>query len=338
MATRTKTYVYSKGELRLEERLVTQPGPLDVQVRMRALSINYRDRLIRDGTYPGGDMTGNVALSDGAGEVVAVGERVRELRPGDRVVGSFFQDWSAGPMPPNAMESALGGPLDGVASELVTLPERGWVRIPDTLGFAEAATLPCAGVTAWNALLLGDGIQPGETLLTLGTGGVSIFALQLAQLFGARVIVTSSDDEKLARAEELGAFETINYRKHPSWSNEVLERTGGRGVDRVVEVGGAGTLEQSLASVRSGGTLALIGVLGGIGGRIDPVPVLMKAARLEGVLIGSRTMLADLVRAVDVHGLRPIVDRSFRFDRLPEALDAMAEGRHFGKIVVEVEG
>ena len=243
------------------ERPEPRPGPRQVVIRLRAASLNYRDQAILSGKYFGGPVNRSlIPLSDGAGEVAAAGEGVTRCKPGDRVAGTFFHVWIAGPPPPG--RAALGNPLDGTLAEYITLHEDGVVAIPPSLSFEEAATLPCAGVTAWNALMAaGNRVKPGDTVLCLGTGGVSIFALQFARAAGARVLVTSSSDEKLRRAVALGAAEAINYKTHPEWEREVLARTGGRGADHIIEVGGAGTLTRSFQSVAFGGKVALIGLL-----------------------------------------------------------------------------
>lgn len=314
------------------ERDCRDPGPGEVRVRVRASSINYRDlATVRDPRarklpFP------RVPNSDAAGEVTAVGPGVSDLAVGDRVASCFFQDWENGPCTAAAMASALGGALDGVLAEEVVLRERGVVAVPDHLGFAEASTLPCAALTAWRALVDAASVKAGDIVLLLGTGGVSLFALQLARLMGVQVIITSSSDEKLARARELGAWRTINYVAHPGWDEQVLAVTGGRGVDAVVEVGGAGTLERSIAATRIAGTIVLIGVL--TGGRIDPAAIMRKSIRLQGIYVGPRRMFEDMNRAIVYHGLKPVIDRTFAFDEAPAAFHAMEAAGHFGKLVV----
>lgn len=320
--------------LALNERATPTPEPGEVLVRMRASAINYRDLSTveapeaRNIPYP------RIPNSDGAGEVLAVGPGVTRWKKGDRVAGCFFQDWPDGGISAEAMATALGGPIDGVLAEEVVLREGGLVAIPDHLSFEEAACLPCAAVTAWNCLIAGGGLRAGETVLLLGTGGVSVFALQLALAQGARIIMTSSSDEKLARVREMGAHETINYRATPDWENAVLDLTGGRGVDHVVEVGGAGTLEKSIAAVRVGGRIAYIGIL--TGGAIDPTAIMRKSARLQGVYVGSRAMFEDMNRAMALHGLHPVIDRSFAFEDARDAFHHMRAAGHFGKIVVSI--
>ncbi len=320
--------------LALNERPIPGPGPGEVLVRMRAGSINYRDLstvldpVARNLPYP------RIPNSDGAGVVTAVGPGVTRWREGDRVIGCFFQDWSAGGITAAAMASALGGPLDGVLAEAVVLREDGLVAIPDHLSFEEAACLPCAGVTAWNCLVAGGGLKAGDTVLLLGTGGVSILALQFAVMAGARAIVTSSSDAKLARARELGAWRTINYVETPDWDAAVLDMTGGRGVDHGLEVGGAGTMEKSIASVRVGGHIPYIGIL--TGGAIDPTPIMRKSIRLRGVYVGSRAMFEDMNRAITAHALRPVIDRVFAFEDSRDAFRHMQTAGHLGKIVISI--
>jgi len=319
--------------LRQVERPSPQPGPGRVKLRMHAWSTNYRDLAIALGRYPGGALKRDtVALSDGAGEVVAVGEGVSRWRPGDRVVANFFQDWLAGPIRPAAFGSALGGAVDGMLAEEIVLDEAGLARIPNHLSFEEAATLPCAGVTAWNALFEVSRLRPGQTVLVLGSGGVSVFALQLARAAGARVIATTSSDEKGERLRALGAETVINYRKTADWDRAVLEHTGG--VDLVVEVGGPGTLPRSLNALGMGGTAVLIGVLAGVGAQIDPSPLLVKSARLQGVFVGSVAMLEALAAALAAGRIAPVIDRRFGFDQAPEACTWQASGQHFGKVVI----
>jgi NADPH:quinone reductase-like Zn-dependent oxidoreductase len=270
--------------------------------------------------------------SDGAGEVLACGPGVSRFKPGDRVAGCFFQGWEGGEIDAAGMASALGGALDGVLAEEVVLAEAGLVPVPAHLSFEAAATLPCAALTAWHALVVKGGLKAGDTVLVLGTGGVSIFALQFAALHGARAIVTSKSDEKLERARALGADATINYAETPEWSKRVLELTDGRGVDHVVEVGGAGTLPQSLVSVRVSGHVALIGVL--TGGEINPTPVLRKSIRMNGIYVGSRQRFEAMNRAIAAAALTPVVDQVFPFEEARAAFHAMRAAGHFGKLVV----
>jgi NADPH:quinone reductase-like Zn-dependent oxidoreductase len=323
------------GGLKLDQVPDPVPGPGQVLLKIRALSLNFRDLLMCKGLYNPKVRLPYAPLSDGAGEVVATGAGVTRFKPGERVVASFMPGWVEGPLDEEKGKSALGGGGDGLLAELAVMPEHGLLPIPDHLSFEEAATLPCAAVTAWNALVESGGMKPGDSVLVQGTGGVSLFALQFAHLAGARVIVTSKSDEKLARAIEMGASDGINYSTTPAWDKRVRELTGGKGVDMIVEVGGAGTLPTSLKAVRLGGYIALIGVLSG-GGDINPVPILMKNIRVQGIFVGSRRMFESMNRAIETAGLHPVVDRVFRFDQAVEALQYMESGAHFGKVVIRV--
>lgn len=320
--------------LALADRPAPEPGPGQVLVRMRASAINYRDLLTvespaaRNLPYP------RVPNSDGAGDVIAVGAGVTRFAPGDRVASCFFQRWTDGGITPDAMASALGGALDGVLAEEVALSEDGVVEIPEGLDYREAATLPCAALTAWHALVEKGRVKAGETVLLLGTGGVSIFALQFAVMHGARAIVVSSSDAKRERAEALGARWTLNYRAQPEWQDAVRELTGGAGVDHVVEVGGAGTLERSFAATRVGGHVALIGVL--TGGAANPVPVMRNSLTVNGIYVGSRAMFARMNRAIAAAGTKPVIDRTYGFDDARAALHDMRAAGHFGKLVVDI--
>lgn len=309
-----------------------EPGDGEVLVRIRATSLNFRDLMIAAGQYPGGSDTPIVPLSDGAGEVVAVGRGVTAFAPGDRVAGIFMQSWTGGGIIDADLGTALGGAIDGVLAEYRVFHHTGIVAIPDHLSFEEAATLPCAAVTAWNALFGLRAIQPGQTVLTLGTGGVSIFALQFAIAAGARVIATSSSDEKLARARALGASETINYRKNPEWQDEVRKLTGGRGVDSVVEVGGPGTLARSIAATARDGSVQMIGVLSMA--EIDPLPILTGGVIVRGIMVGSREMFVAMNQAIAAHGIKPAIDRSFTFEQAAEAYRHLQSAQHFGKVVI----
>ncbi len=305
-------------------------------MRVAAVALNYRDLLnVRDPDGRGIALP-RIPCSDCAGEVVAVGPGVTRVRPGDRVISSFFQAWEAGPITPDAMASALGGAVDGVLAEEVILRESGVVRAPEGLSPAAAATLPCAGLTAWHALVESGRLRAGETVLCLGTGGVSIFALQIARAMGARPIVVSSRAEKLARAEALGAWRSIDRTREPDWEQAALRLTDGRGVDHVVEVGGAGTLSRSITATRVGGHVALIGVLEA--GRVDPTPIMRKSIRLQGIYVGSRAMLEAFVRAVEATRLEPVIDRTFPFAEAPRAFHALEAAGHVGKIVIELSG
>ena len=310
-----------------------EPGPGEVRVKVRANSINYRDLSVVSDPAARGIPLPRIPNSDGAGEVLAVGPGVDGFQPGDRVAGCFFQNWSDGACSAEVMASALGGELDGFLAEEVNLKAAGLVKIPGHLSYAEAATLPCAALTAWRALVDVGRVKAGDTVLLLGTGGVSIFALQFARLMGARAIVTSSSDEKLERAKALGAWQTLNYRTTPDWERPVLEMTGGRGVDLTVEVGGAGTLQRSVAATRIAGVIGFIGVLSDA--PVNPRPIMAKSITLQGIYVGSRRSFQDMNRAIAAADLRPVIDRSFAFDEAPEAYRAMRAAGHFGKLVIE---
>jgi NADPH:quinone reductase-like Zn-dependent oxidoreductase len=320
--------------LALVERSEPQPAEKDVVVKFCAASLNYRDLMFVKGVYNPKAKLPAVPLSDGSGEVVAVGANVKKWKVGDRVCPIFTQGWLEGSPSREKQRTTLGaGELDGVLREYGAYDENGLVKVPGHLSFEEAATLPCAAVTAWNALIVSGSLKAGDTVLTLGTGGVSVFALQFAKMHGARVIVTSSSDKKLGKAKDLGADETINYKQTPDWDKQVLSLTNGIGVDHVVEVGGGGTLPKSLISVRHGGHVAVIGVLAGVGD-FNPRSVLMKAVRMQGILIGSRQMFEDMNNAIELNRLKPVIDKTFAFREACDALRYMESGSHFGKIVV----
>lgn len=308
-------------------------GPFDVRVRMHATSLNYRDLMtVTHGSAQGA--TGLVPNSCGAGEVIEVGTDVTRFKAGDRVTPLFFQRWIAGPPTREALGSALGGPIDGCLREEMVLNEEGLVAMPDYLSFEEAATLPCAGLTAWRGIVEEGNLRAGETVLVQGTGGVSIFALQFAKLFGAEVIVTSSSDEKLDRALAIGADHTINYRETPDWARRARELTGGRGVDHIVEVGGADTLQQSIEGVALGGHIHIIGVLSGHVKDVMVASIFRSNAKLHGITVGSRQMFENMLRAMTLHKSHPVIDRRFSFDDSRDAFKLMERGGHFGKIVI----
>jgi NADPH:quinone reductase-like Zn-dependent oxidoreductase len=327
---------FGLDHLTLVERPEPVLAPGHVLVRLHAASLNFRDLLTVQGLYNPKQPLPLIPLSDGAGEVVRVGDGVTRVRVGDRVMPIFAQRWLAGEPTKTKLLSALGGPLDGTLAEEIALHEDGLVAVPTHLSWEEAATLTCAGVTAWSALVTQGGIEAGDTVVVLGTGGVSLFALQIARLHGARVIVTSSSDAKLERARALGATETINYKTHADWEKRVRDLTGGTGADHVVEVGGGGTFAKSVRSVRVGGQISLIGVLAGATTDVNLAPILMQNIRVQGVIVGSRETFEHLLRAVTQHQLRPVVDRVFPFAEARAAFDHMAGQGHFGKIVVRM--
>ena len=334
-----RAYVVPKGctdinGLRRVERPEPQPGPGQVLIRLRAWSLNYRDHAVATGQYLGGSVSRDtIPLSDGAGEVTAIGPGVTRVKPGDRVAGVFTQTPPEGS--PFGAKLALGSPLDGMLADQVVLYEDGVVRIPEGLSFEEAACLPCAAVTAWHALMhAGRPVRPGDTVLVLGTGGVSTFALQFARAAGARVIATSSSDDKLARIKTLGASDGVNYSQTKDWDRQVLELTGGRGVDCVVETGGAGTLSRSFQALAYGGKAVLIGVLTGFGDPINPYTLMGKQGSLHGILVGDRGMFEEMNRAIELNRIKPLVDRVFGFDDVPAAFQHHASGRFMGKIAI----
>ena len=322
--------------LTLAERPDPVPGPCQVLVRLRAASLNFRDLLMVQGLYNPKQPLPLVPVSDGVGEVAGVGAGATRVKVGERVAGLFAQTWLAGPPTKAKLLSTLGGPLDGMLTEQIVLDEDGLVGVPAHLSDEEAATLPCAALTAWSALVTQGGVTAGDNVLLLGTGGVSLFALQFARLLGARVIVTSSRDEKLERARELGAAETINYRSTPDWEKRVKELTGGVGVDHVVEVGGSGTLAKSLRAVRIGGTVSLIGSLTGLTAEVNLAHILMQNVRVQGVLVGSRESFEAMNRAIALHHLRPVVDRVVPFAESRAAMEHMAGQGHFGKVCIRI--
>ncbi len=307
------------------------PGPGQVLLKMKAWSLNYRDLLVVKGLYNPKLKLPFVPLSDGVGEVIGIGDGVTRVKVGDRVAGCFMQGWIAGELTDAGAKSGLGGGPPGIAIECIVLPHEGLTLVPDHLTDEEAATLPCAAVTAWNALVVQGGIKAGDTVLVQGTGGVSIFALQFARMMGARVIATSSSNAKLERVKKLAASAGINYKETPAWEDKVRELTGGQGVDHVVEVGGAGTFNQSLKAVRLGGTISLIGVLAGKGD-VNLMPILMKGVRVHGIYVGSRDMFEAMNKAIAFAQMRPVVDRVFDFKDIRAALQHMEAGAHFGKI------
>ena len=320
--------------LTLVERPDPTPGPRQVLVRVRATALNYRDLITVEGKYaraaPKPDL---IPLSDGAGEVVAVGPGVSRLKIGDRVAGCFMQKWIGGEIDAAAQASAMGGAIDGLLTELAVLEEDGAVALPAHLGFEEGATLPCAAVTAWHALVEIGQLKAGDTVLVQGSGGVSIFALQFARMFGARVIATSSSAAKAQRLRSMGAEAVIDYKATPDWDQEALKLTGGRGADVIVEVGGAGTLPRSFLAARLGGRIAVIGLLTGPS-QVDPMPILRRNLRVQGLYVGSKQMFEAMNRAIAAGGLKPVIDKVFPFAEAKEAYRHLKSQNHFGKIVI----
>ena len=311
------------------------PGPGEIVVRIHAASLNYRDSLVLNGLFPAPD--GLIPLSDGAGEVVAIGEGVKEFAVGDAVVSTFHPKWVDGHIERAELDNTPGGPADGFASEMATRHCSNFTRAPAGLRHVEAATLGCAGVTAWRAVVTDGQVKPGARVLVLGTGGVSLFALQFAKAAGAIVIATSSNAEKLERLQALGADHVINYRETPNWGQAVLALTGGQGVDHVIEVGGPNTIGQSFVAARTGAHIAVIGAAAGFD--VDAMPfaiVQAKRLRLQAVTVGSRRDQLDMVRAIETHRIRPVIDRTFSLEQLPQAFRYLASGQHFGKIAIEI--
>ena len=322
--------------LTLVEREPAPPGPGEIALDVRAFSLNYRDLLVIRGAYNPKLPLPAVPVSDAAGVVAEVGEGVSRVKGGERVMTHFVADWIDGPFERRYVGSTLGAPGPGLAAERVVLPERAVLPMPEGYDFAQASTLPIAALTAWSVLVTEGRLQAGQWVLTLGTGGVSIFAVQLAKAMGARVIVTSSSDTKLERARELGADEGINYVEHPRWDKEVLDRTERHGADIVVETAGIVTMTSSMKATTAGGLVGVLGGVTGLVGSVDIAPLVMKRLRVVGILVDSRAHFEELVRFLTEHRIEPVIDRRFAFEELPEAFHYMEAGKHFGKIVVEL--
>lgn len=328
------------ANLSLEAAPLPPLGPTDVHVRLHAASLNYRDLMVIRGQYNPKMQLPRILGSDAAGEVVAAGPAVTRFKPGDRVCTLFFQDWLSGGIQPLTGKSALGGAIDGVFATERILPETGIIHAPANLTFEEASTLPCAALTAWNALVEQGQLHAGQTVLLQGTGGVSLFALQIAKMSGATIILTSSSDEKLDRGRRLGAAHSINYKSTPDWDKSAKELTNGIGVDHVVEVGGQGTITKSLNAVRPAGHVHVIGVLSGTGAEggpgLDVRSVLAKSVHINGIYVGSRAMFERMNAAIAANNLRPIIDRVFPLTEFRSAFEHMQDGNHFGKIVLSL--
>ncbi len=335
-----KTSVLQKATgleaLTLTEKPQPQPGDCEVLIQVRAVSLNYRDLLITQSRYGNSDFSGRIPFSDGAGQVIAVGKNVTRVQPGDRVAGIFMQTWLHGSYRAEYGASALGGAIDGMLSEYVTLHEDGVVLVPDYLSHEEAATLPCAAVTAWNALVIQCNARPGESLLIQGTGGVSMFALQFAKMMGLKVFMTSSSDEKLERLKAMGVDHTFNYKTDAQWGEKLLKLTNQQGVDHVIEVGGAGTLNQSLGLVAHSGHIAMIGVLTGLSAEVNTALILHKSIHIHGIYVGSRDMFEAMNHALTLQQIHPVIDRTFPFEQAREALAYLESGKHFGKVVIRL--
>jgi NADPH:quinone reductase-like Zn-dependent oxidoreductase len=326
---------WSIDNLILTERPQPEPDPGQVLLKMKAASLNYRDLLVPQRGY--GKLTGTLPLipvSDGVGEVIAIGEGVGRVAVGDRVCPLMIQSWISGPPTMERLISTLGGPLDGVMTEYMVLSEQGVVKASEHLSDEEAAALPCAALTAWSAVVTDGQVKAGDRVLVQGTGGVSLFALQFAKLLGAHVMVTSSSDEKLQRAVNLGADEGLNYVSTPEWGKEVRRMAGADGVDLIIEVGGQKTLPQSLRAIRAGGTISLIGVLSGLNMDVSLGLIVIRKLRLQGITVGNRDGMEAMMRAISQHAIKPVIDRTFAFEELRQALDYLARGLHFGKVCI----
>jgi NADPH:quinone reductase-like Zn-dependent oxidoreductase len=322
------------GNLVIEERPDPVAGPGEVLVRVRASSLNYHDFVVVMGGIPTPD--GRIPMSDGACEVVAVGEGVTKWKVGDKVLSLFFPGWQSGQIEAAGFQSVPGDGADGFAAELVAAPETAFTRMPEGWTFEEAATLPCAALTAWRGMFAEGGLKAGDWVLTQGTGGVSIFALQLAKAAGCRVISTSSSPEKLEKLKALGADHVINYKENPEWGAEAFKLAGGRGVDEVVEIGGPGTMAQSIAACRPGGHISLIGVLTGVSGEVPTAALFSRNITLSGITVGSRRMQEDMIDALEANGIKPVIDSTFPLDKIADAFAHQASQKHFGKIVLTV--
>lgn len=322
------------GNLIIENRPDPTAGSGEILVRVRASSLNYHDYIVAMGGIPTED--GRIPMSDGAGEVVAVGDGVTRFKPGDHVLGLFFPAWLKGSIDAQGFGSVPGDGADGFGAELVAMPETAFTRMPEGYSFTEAATLPCAALTAWRGMFVEGNVKPGDWVLTQGTGGVSVFALQFAKAAGARVISTSSSDEKLERMKALGADHTINYKSTPDWGRKALELTGGRGVDEVVEIGGPGTLAQSIAACRVGGHISLIGVLTGVSGEVPTAAFFSKNLTMSGITVGSGEHQEDMISAIEASGIKPVLDKDFQLDDIAAAFAHQASQTHFGKITLSI--
>lgn len=333
-----KTYRLEKigrlDHLSLHHEADPAPGSQEVVIRVKANALNYRDLMVMRGEYRVPPRPRVIPLSDGAGEIVAVGDNVKRFKVGDRVAGAFFQGWMGGHIAAEHLSTDLGGSIDGMLSEYVVLNAQGVVKIPPHLSFEEAATLPCAAVTAWCCLTDLRQLMPGDTVLTLGSGGVSVFAMQFARMFGARVIATTSNEAKADKLRALGAHEVINYTTHPEWDQEVMRLTARRGADFVIEVGGPGTLACSLKSAAIGGHVVQVGVLGGVGQQLDPVLFRGRSITTRSITVGSRQSFEAMLRAIDINQMRPVIDKVFSFEDAKLAYQHLQEQKHFGKVVI----
>ncbi|MEJ6010427.1 NAD(P)-dependent alcohol dehydrogenase [Novosphingobium aquae] len=323
-------------DLEICEEAAPEIGRRDVLIRVRAASLNFRDTIIAKGTYPGPLAHRVVPLSDGAGDVVAVGADVTRVKVGDRVTANCSCDWVAGPMMSEYRANSIGTTIDGMLAEFVRVEERAVIPLPESLSYIEAASLPCAAVSAWSALHVAAPLTPGQTVLIQGTGGVSLFGLQIARMFGARVLALTSTEEKAEKLLALGAEAVVNYRDTPDWEHSILELTDGKGVHKVIEIGGAGTINHSIACTRLGGEIGLVGYVTGMGGGIPPISIQMRSVNLKAISIGPRLSFQALLDAMDATGTLPVIDSVFPFSEFREALNHLESGSHFGKIVIEL--
>lgn len=325
-----------KPGLKLHDEAVPNPGPHEVVVRVHAAALNFRDQAILDDAYGAPTKPNGVPLSDGAGEVVAVGREVTRAKVGDRVSASCCQHWIGGPPRPEYQADSLGIMTDGWLAENILLHENAIVHLPDYLSYAEAASLPCAAVTAWTGLNLSSPLQAGETVLVQGTGGVALFSLQIAKMFGAKVLAITSSDEKAERLKALGASAVVNYRSHPDWDKEILALTDGRGVDKTIDIAGEKTIVKSAAATRNGGDISLVGFTSGFGGGLPPINILAKSLHVAGTAIGSRATFEALLRAMALHEVHPVLDQVFPFADYQAAYQRLKSGEHVGKVVIDV--
>lgn len=322
--------------LALIEEPIPQPGRYEVLIKVHAASLNYRDQAILDGEYGGSFQKTGVPLSDGAGEVFAIGDGVTRAKVGDRVSANCHPHWIGGSNPPEYQSDSLGMISDGWLAEYILVHENGIVHLPAYMSYIEAASLPCAAVTAWTALNLGSPLQPGQTVLVQGTGGVALFALQVGRMFGARVLAITSTDDKAEKLKSLGAEAVVNYRTYPDWEHEILSLTGGKGVDKVVDIAGDKTIVKSAASTRKGGDITIVGFVSGFGGGIPPIDILSRSLSVHGTGIGPRTNFDALLNAMDMHKVKPVIDQVFPFAEYKAAYQRIESGNHIGKVVIEV--
>ncbi|MDO6707317.1 NAD(P)-dependent alcohol dehydrogenase [Photobacterium sp. 1_MG-2023] len=336
-----KSYIIQEGNdapnaWLCSEQAIPETGPGQIRVKMKAASVNYRDLLAAKGLYKGMVKENCIPASDGAGIVDQIGEGVHHLKPGDRVVAAFSQTWLNGPPQDQYRLTALGGPIDGVLTEYAVFDESGLVKLPDGMSFEAASTVPCAAVTAWHALMTPSVPLPGTSVLTIGSGGVSVFAIQFAKAAGLKVIALTGSEEKEALLYELGADVVINSKAYPEWPQEVLRQTQGKGVDQVVEVGGPGTLPLSVSAIRLGGKVSLIGLLAGVESQFNPLQIVQKNAVIQGITVGSVAMLEQVLNFMDVNQIKPVIDSQYSFKEAPSALEKLASGTQFGKVVIRI--